>query len=84
MVGLFVQFAVRVTLVATTGDVLLAEAVHTGAGGGPGGAGCQLTVTLAGVLLPPLLEAVTEYEVAPGLDAVATQLAVELTQPTQT
>ena len=78
MIGLFVQFAVRVTLVATIGDVLLAEAVHTGAGGG---ATRQLTLTLTGMLVPPPLTAVTEYDTRPAVEVVTTHCDVELEQP---
>jgi len=56
VVGLFVQLAVSVMVVPTVGDRLLAESVHIGA---VTGRGCQVTVTLAGLLVPPLLVAVT-------------------------
>jgi hypothetical protein len=62
------------------GLVSLAERVQAGGGGATD---FQLMLMLAGMLVPPLLEAVTEYETVPAVIVVATQLADALEQPLQ-
>jgi hypothetical protein len=77
-----VQAAVSVTGVFTTGFALLGVSVQDTAAGdglgvGAGAAACQLTIVVAGALVPAAFVAVTVYVLGPALaEAVVHELVV--------
>jgi hypothetical protein len=83
-VGLPVHDAVRVSGVFTIGAALLVFSVHeTGVGAGADPEACQVTVVVAGALVPPALVAVTEKVLGPAFADAVEHVLVVLGQPVQ-
>jgi ABC-type proline/glycine betaine transport system permease subunit len=83
-VGLPVHDAVRVSGVFTIGAALLVFSVHetgVGVGVGAGPEACQVTVVVAGALVPPALVAVTEKVLGPAFADAVEHVLVVLGQP---